>query len=272
MNLDWPTPDDEIGAVYERYAPIYDALFEDSLSDADFYVRAAAANLSPGDSLLELGVGTGRLTDRLLAAGYRVVGLDSSTAMLDRARSRLAPAGDRCRLVHGDMRDMQLGERFQLIVAPFGTVAHLLTDADRLRTFRAIHDHLAPGGVFIFDDLPGWMAGPAHGTTLDLRCIADDPVTGKRVRLQTNLIDAAEAPVSVRYDFIDWLESDDRVARRVVVRVVFRNIGLEEESALLADAGFERVEFHGDFSGTALDRLRVSANARLVAYCYRAGE
>lgn len=271
MNLDWPTPDDQLDAVYAAYAPIYDALFQDSLADAEFYLRCAAERLAPGDTILELGVGTGRLTDQFLAAGFRVVGVDSSADMLARAAARLAPYGDRCRLVHDDMRALQLGERYPLIVAPFGTVAHLLTDADRARTFRGVHDHLAPGGVFTFDDLPGWVAGAAAGTTLDLRCESRDPHTGQRIRLQTNLVDAAAAPVSVRYDFIDWLADDDRVARRVVVRVVFRNIALEDELALLAGAGFERVELQGDFAGAPLDRDHPSANARLVVHCHRAG-
>ena len=271
MNLDWPSPDDQLGAVYASYAPVYDTLFEDSLADAAFYLRAAVDRLSPGDTILELGVGTGRLTEQFLAAGYRVVGVDASADMLERARIRLAPHGDRCHLVHGDMRTMQLADRHRMIVAPFGTVAHLLTDADRSRTFRAVHEHLAPGGVFIFDDLPGWLAGPAAGTTLDVRTVSRDPSTGQRVRLQTNLFDASDAPVSVRYDFIDWLEPDDRVARRVVVRVVFRNIPLDDELALLAGAGFTRIDVHGDFAGTPLDRLRPTANARLVVHCFRTG-
>ena len=269
MNLDWPSPDDQIGDVYAAYAPIYDTLFEDALGDTEAYVAAARRRLPPGATVLELGVGTGRLTEHYLRAGFRVVGVDSSAEMLGRARARLAPHGDRCRLLHGDMRALDLGERFPMIVAPFGTVAHLLGDDDRRRTFGAVHAHLAPGGVFIFDDLPGWLAGPAGGTTLDLRCVRTDPATGQRVRLQTNLFDAAGAPLSVRYDFIDWLEPDDRVARRLVVRVVFRNVALDDELALLAAAGFRRVDLHGDFDGTPLDRNRPSANARLVAHCHR---
>ncbi|MDE3127852.1 MAG: class I SAM-dependent methyltransferase [Gemmatimonadota bacterium] len=269
MNLDWPSPDDRIGDVYASYAPIYDALFEHALGDTDFYVRAAQARVPAGGSILELGVGTGRLTEHYLRAGFRVVGVDTSADMLERARERLAPHGERCRLVHGDMRSLALGERFAMAVAPFGTVAHLLADDDRRRAFAAVHAHLAPGGVFVFDDCPAWIAGAAGGTTLDLRCTGRDPATGARVRLQTNLFDAAGAPLSVRYDFIDWLDAHDRVSRRVVVRVVFRNVGLDEELALLAGAGFGRVDVHGDFAGTPLDRERPASNGRLVAWCHR---
>ena len=268
MNLDWPTPDDQITGVYAKYAPIYDVLFEHSLSDAEYYLHAAE-RLRPGDEILELGVGTGRLTERYLERGFRVVGVDSSRDMLEQARRRLARHAGRFELVHADMREFDLGRRFASVVAPFGTVAHLLTDADRSRAFHNAYLHLADGGEFIFDDLPGWIAGRSDGTSLDLRCEQRDPETGRRVRLQTNLIDAADAPVSVRYDFIDWLEPDGGVARRVVVRVVFRNIALDDELALLAGAGFSRFDLYGDFAGTPLDRARPSENRRLVVHGHR---
>jgi demethylmenaquinone methyltransferase/2-methoxy-6-polyprenyl-1,4-benzoquinol methylase len=53
---------------------------------------AVAASAAPGDRVLEIGCGTGAVTERLVAAGAVVTALDQNPEMLDRARQRLAAA------------------------------------------------------------------------------------------------------------------------------------------------------------------------------------
>jgi SAM-dependent methyltransferase len=68
---------------YAGFAELYDFAYWDFTDDIDFYENLARIHDAP---VLELGVGTGRLAVRLAAAGFRVVGLDSSAPMLERAR------------------------------------------------------------------------------------------------------------------------------------------------------------------------------------------
>lgn len=270
MNLDWPPREEpQAGEEYASYAEVYDLLFGDLDKDVAFYVDTARRHVPPAGTLLELGVGTGRLTWRLLEAGYDVVGVDPSEPMLRRAAARLARYAPRGQLVHADAQAMQLGRRFALAVAPYGMVAHLHDDRERLAVFRNVHDHLQPGGLFVFDDMPGWMAGPADGGRLDLYRTAHDAATGMDVRLMTNMVDVAGQPLSVRYDFIDWLNAAGEVARRTIVRVRFRNIALADEISLLRQAGFDEIELLGGFDRRplALDDLR--ANTRLILSCRR---
>jgi len=74
--------------TYDRFAPLYDWVFGRVLEPGRRAMTAAASALHPG-SVLEVGVGTG-----LTLAGYpadsRVVGIDLSTDMLERARTRAA--------------------------------------------------------------------------------------------------------------------------------------------------------------------------------------
>ncbi|MDB6154895.1 MAG: class SAM-dependent methyltransferase [Chthoniobacteraceae bacterium] len=270
MNLDWP-PTDELfpGEEYVKYAEVYDLLFEDFGVDIAFYVQAAARLAAAGSTILELGAGTGRLTLPLLEAGYHLVGVEPSGSMLERARQRLARYEERARLVHIDAQSMQFSERFKLAIAPYGMVAHLHSDAERLAVFRNVHAHLAPGGIFLFDDMPGWLAGPSDGSTLDLYRTAHDSVSGMTVRLMTNVIDVADQSLSVRYDLIDWLNADQRVARRLVVRIRFRNISLEQELALLRQAGFARVDLLGGFDGRSFCHDDLTRNSRLILQCHR---
>lgn len=82
-----PDPDDDFGPdrYGESFADVYDEWYDD-VSDAE-----ATANFldrfGPGQRVLELGVGTGRLSTAIARHDHRVIGIDASSAMLERFRS-----------------------------------------------------------------------------------------------------------------------------------------------------------------------------------------
>ena len=75
---------------YEAIAGIYDAWSRTVVEDVDFYVAEAVASAGP---VVELGVGTGRIAVPTALAGVRVIGVDTSAAMLDVCRRRARAAG-----------------------------------------------------------------------------------------------------------------------------------------------------------------------------------
>jgi SAM-dependent methyltransferase len=104
-----------------------------------------------------LAVGNGRVAIPVAqATGRRVIGIDSSPAMLAQARRGAADAGVELELIEGDMRDLALAEPAALIYCPFRALLHLPTWADRRRTFARVAASLQPGGrfawnAFVFD-------------------------------------------------------------------------------------------------------------------------
>jgi SAM-dependent methyltransferase len=123
-------------------------------ADVPFYVSLAQAADGP---LVELAVGNGRVAIPVAqATGRRVIGIDSSPAMLAQARRGAADAGVELELIEGDMRDLALAEPAALIYCPFRALLHLPTWADRRRTFARVAASLQPGGrfawnAFVFD-------------------------------------------------------------------------------------------------------------------------
>ena len=111
---------------------------------------AATVDLSPG-TILELGVGTGVTSARLLAAhpGARLVGLDASAPMLEAARAAL-PA-ERVELVLGRLEDSLPAGPFDLVVSALAV--HHLDAAGKRDLFRRIAGRLAPGGRFVLADV-----------------------------------------------------------------------------------------------------------------------
>ena len=133
----------------EAFAHDYDAWSADMTEDIPFYVELAREADGP---LVELAVGNGRVAIPVAqATGRRVVGLDTSPAMLAQARERAVEAGVELDLREGDMRDLTLDEPAALIYCPYRALLHLPTWADRRRTFERVAASLRPGGRFAWN-------------------------------------------------------------------------------------------------------------------------
>jgi ubiquinone/menaquinone biosynthesis C-methylase UbiE len=133
----------------EAFADRYEEWSAGMTADVAFYVELARAADGP---LVELAVGNGRVAIPVAqATGQRVIGIDSSPAMLQQARTRAEAAGVELDLRGGDMRDLALDEAAGLIYCPFRALLHLPTWADRRRTFERVAAMLRPGGQFAWN-------------------------------------------------------------------------------------------------------------------------
>jgi SAM-dependent methyltransferase len=118
-------------------------------ADVPFYVALAREADGP---LVELAIGTGRVAIPVAQATRRkVIGIDTSPAMLAEARQRAADIGVELELHQADMRSFTLDERAALIYCPFRALLHLPTWADRRRTFERVAASLVPGGRFAWN-------------------------------------------------------------------------------------------------------------------------
>ena len=133
----------------EAFARRYDEWSAQMTEDIPFYVELAREADGP---LVELAIGNGRVAIPVAqATGQRVIGIDSSPAMLEQARVRSAEAGVDLDLRQGDIRDLALDEEAGLIYCPFRALLHLPTWADRRRTFERVAASLRPGGRFAWN-------------------------------------------------------------------------------------------------------------------------
>jgi trans-aconitate methyltransferase len=113
------------------------AAFVPALGDAVLHLLAP----QPGELILDLGCGDGALTERIAAAGARVIGLDSSAEMVEAARARGIDA------FVADAEAMDVG-RFGEFDAVFSNAAlHWMLDPDAVATgvFKALRE----GGRFV---------------------------------------------------------------------------------------------------------------------------
>ena len=131
----------------ERIAARYDADYADMFEPA--VVSATVdflAELTGSGTALELGIGTGRIALPLSGRGVRVHGIDLSTAMVARLRSK--PGGDAIGVTIGDFTTARVGGTFALAYLVFNTIMGLTTQDAQVECFRNVAAHLEPGGRF----------------------------------------------------------------------------------------------------------------------------
>jgi SAM-dependent methyltransferase len=134
--------------IRENAALYYD-LSPENPDDVPLYAQRIP---SPRARVLELGCGTGRVLIPLAGKCSRILGVDVSEAMLALCRRKLADRGllsSRAEVRQGDITDVNLGEKFDLILAPFRVFQALETDREVSGYFTTVRNHLAAGGTSI---------------------------------------------------------------------------------------------------------------------------
>jgi SAM-dependent methyltransferase len=137
-----------MSSPYDTIAELYDPWSASVVEDVGFYLEEARRS---GGPVVELGVGTGRIAVPIAAEGIRIIGVDSSRAMLEVCARRAALAGVDVDLRVGDLRDPPVAEHVPLVICPFRSLLHMHTNEDRLGVLAAAHKLLLPDGRFVFD-------------------------------------------------------------------------------------------------------------------------
>lgn len=255
-----------------RNAPHYDAEYPD-LPDVAFLVEFATEYAQNG-KVLELCCGTGRITFPLAEAGLHVTGLDVTPAMLDVARVKLANAPwqvqQRIKLIEGDMRFDSVGEEsYDLVVIPFNSFLHMLTQQDQLAGLKNAFRHVRPGGYFLADIfLPDVNRLARHRTAslfeLEKRVFMSDE---NAYLVRAGAFDYLPASQTLSATWVYQVFDADSMQLRYSyispfeIRMIFPG----EWELLLAKAGFEIVERWGNF-----DRAQFGEKSpRMLFVCRR---
>lgn len=102
-------------------------------------------------TVLDLTCGTGSQVFWLMKKKFKVIGADISKGMLKIAKQKSKKEKIPVKLLHGDMRTIQVG-KFDAVITIFNSIGHL-TKNDFEKTMRNIHKNLNPHGIYIFDIL-----------------------------------------------------------------------------------------------------------------------
>jgi SAM-dependent methyltransferase len=240
---------------YDPFARLYDLEHQDFGDDIGLYLNMAERCRAPvgRTSVLELGCGTGRVTVPLAKAGFDLVGVDNSAAMLALARSRVAcsglaerPGPGSVQLMQMDVQALEWTARFVLALFPLNGFLHLTTVQDQVAALRGIHRALAPGGLLIID-LPNphsVFTPAADGQLYVRRCFQSEqgrPITSL-ISTQTDMAGQMQH-MALFYDEVDA----DGLVRRTAVEMELRFVYRYEMVGLLRQTGFEVEAMYGSY-------------------------
>ena len=141
----------EMDEAYETLAEVYDEFMDNVEYEvwADCLAGILKGHGIPDGLVLDLGCGTGTMTELLAKKGYDMIGVDHSVEMLMRAQEK---KGDLDILyLAQEMTGFELYGSVRAIVSVCDSLNYLTEEEDLLQTFRLAENYLDPGGLLIFD-------------------------------------------------------------------------------------------------------------------------
>lgn len=139
--------------AYTGFAEVYD-IFMDNVPYQEWalYLRTLFLEYGIEDGLmLELGCGTGSMTERMAGYGYDMIGVDHSGEMLELAVRKKEKSGHDILYLQQDMEEFELYGTVRGVFSVCDSLNYILEEEELLKVFRLVNNYLDPGGIFLFD-------------------------------------------------------------------------------------------------------------------------
>lgn len=228
--------------AYTAFAEVYDA-FMDNIPYEDWagYVQGLLREYGIDDGLvLELGCGTGSLTELLASMGYDMIGVDCSEDMLQAAIEKRGQSGHDILYLLQDMREFELYGTVRAAVCVCDSLNYITDYEDLVQVLGLVNNYLDPAGVFIFDLNTEYK----YRELLGDRTIAES-------REESSFIWENEYDPETRtnkYDLTLFVREEGELFRRYEETHFQRAYGVEEIKDALLEAGMEFVAAYDAFT------------------------
>lgn len=244
-----PEPIDEFGPEQygESFADVYDEWYDD-VSDAEA-TAAFLDRFGGGQRVLELGVGTGRLSAAIAARGHDVIGIDVSKAMLDRFRPATGS-----RALRADMRILPFtSSAFDTVLVATNTLFNLHGEGMQAECLSECRRVLRLGGRLVIEAMIPGQPDPGLDRLVTTRSIGIDNAV-----LTATIRDPLEQEIVGQHIQI----SEDGIRLRPWK---IRYATPAQLDAMAAEAGFARGARYADWDETSLTESGTSAVSVYVA-------
>ena len=228
--------------VFKEYAKYYDLLYRDKNYDVEVdYVDSLIKKYKDdANSILNLGCGTGRHDVLLTDKGYKITGIDISEQMISIAKKNIQNKKDlaeKLSFFQGDIRNLNLQQKFDVILSLFHVISYQVTNQDLLNSFLTVQKHLKDDGIFIFDcwygpgvlhDLPTKRVKKISNVEMELERFAEP-----KIHVSKNIVD-----VNYQINLKDKINNEDyNFKEQHKMRYLF----IPEVAKIIEDAGLEIV-------------------------------
>ncbi len=228
--------------AYSGFAEVYD-LFMDNIPYEEWtnYVKELLSEEGVKEGiLLDLGCGTGSVTELLAKAGFDMIGIDNSEEMLDIAIEKRDWSGLDILYLLQDMREFELYGTVRGVVSICDSMNYILEEEELSEVFRLVHNYLDNEGIFIFDMNTMYK----YKTILADHTFAEDRETSSFI--WENFYDEEEA--INQYDLSLFVQEDDGRYRKYEETHLQRAYEQRKVEELLSKSGLELLHVYDAFT------------------------
>jgi SAM-dependent methyltransferase len=235
MNIKWYYDDD----FWITYGPVMFDKERNNFAAYEIDNLIMLGDLKPGDAVLDSCCGQGRHSMIFADRGLKVTGVDVTEPYLKTAKDRAAEKGLDIEFVKEDILNFVRENTYDCATNLYNSIGYFEDPDDDLRYFKNIYKSLKPGGRFIIE------------------------CTGKEVHARDFRdcfwYEYDDFKIMVEYAInLNWTELETRwifLKDGKETDAVFRHriFSALELARLLADSGFNEIEFFGDYDGSPYD-------------------
>lgn len=248
--------------IYEDFADVYDEFMDETpygewSERIDAFIKKYGVSKPERESetlldsernlVVDLGCGTGTLTELLYKKGYDMIGVDVSEAMLNIAMEKREKSGSEILYLQQDMRELELYSTVGTVISVCDSMNYILEAEELLETFSLVNNYLYPGGIFIFDFNTDYKYR---------RVIGDTTIAENRDNcsfIWENYYDEEEC--LNQYDITIFVQEEGELYRRFTETHFQRGYTPEQVCKLLEEAGMTLVEMlDADTNGEVTDQ------------------
>ncbi len=226
---------------YTGFAEFYD-LFMDNIPYEEWsnYLISLLKEYNVNDGIvLDMGCGTGNITEFLARAGYDMIGIDNSEDMLMEAMNKRYDSGLDILYLCQDMRDFELYGTVAAAVSICDSMNYIIEYNDLVKVFSLVNNYLDPNGLFIFD------LNTIHKyETMGDCTIAENRETGSFIWENSYFPDKKLN----QYDLTIFAKDEDERYTKFEETHIQRGYTLDEIKSALTEAGLIFIDSYSAFS------------------------
>jgi len=233
----------------ENFARFYDLIYHQQRDGVDNEYFQREIKQTKG-KILEIGVGTGRLFINALNQGADIYGLDISQSMIDVLYKKLSRDQYK-RISLQNILDFNFDFKFDLIIAPFRVIMHLLEKDEQIRALNNVYKHLNTNGRFIFDVFVPDLTQLINGIDNYIDFEGEYDPGRKIKRIISTRPDLINQIIHIKFR-LEWDENNELKQEdwMIPLRFFFRY----ELEHLIERSNFNRYKILGDYQGNELNQ------------------
>ena len=241
---------------YSELASCYDLFMDETPYDRwmQYILEKFDKYNVPKELVLDLGCGTGTLTQMLADEGYDMIGVDSSAEMLEMAQEKRVESGLDILYLMQDMREFELYGTVRAVVSVCDSVNYLLSNEDVIQTFKLVNNYLDPKGLFIFDFNTIYKYAEVIGDTTIAENRDDYSFIWENYYDEESHINEYEVTIFAR---------EEEYYTKTVETHLQRGYTIEEMVSFIEKAGMELLEIQD--ADTGLEATQTSERIHIVA-------